>query len=68
MSFEEQHPHTLTTLEDYENAPVGTIVASDGHQAWTKTGPDKWQSLGAVARDDDMACGIDKVLRLGWGQ
>ena len=24
------HPGTLTTAEDYANAPVGTIVAEDG--------------------------------------
>lgn len=68
LSFLEQHPETLTTLEDYENAPVGTVVAIDGNQAWTKTGPDRWCSPGGVARDADIACGIDKVLRWGWGE
>lgn len=30
------HPAVLTTKEDYENAPAGTIVASDFSDPWVK--------------------------------
>ena len=39
----DEHPETLTTLEDYEDAPEGTIVAKVGWPAWTKHQDGKWR-------------------------
>ena len=61
-----QHPATLSTEEDYENAPEGTVVASPDGFAWTKDRVDSWEHPDAWSDDRDMAVSR-KVLRWGWG-
>lgn len=66
---QQEHPETLSTLEDYENAPEGTIVAlqatasvwvkSDG--MWRRGDYDTWTS-------ESMAGVSRTILRLGWGE
>ena len=62
------HPEVLETVEDYENAPAGTVVATPQGSAWTQ-GPDGnwWQ--GAGWKTDSEMSGIKRqVLRYGWGE
>lgn len=64
-----EHPETLTTVEDYENAPEGTIVALQGTSAaWVKDGG-KWKR-GTYAIIDSVAASAHArtVLRKGWGE
>lgn len=59
------HPEVLETVEDYENAPAGTVVATPQGSAWTQ-GPDGnwWQ--GAGWKTDSEMSGIKRqVLRYG---
>lgn len=63
------HPEFLKTVEDYENAPTGTIVANDNlATAWVNT-IEGWSST-----DDGMPVNCPpapvarRVLRLGWGK
>lgn len=64
-----EHPATLETLEDYENAPVGTIVASDDHAPLLKRGPNAWTTeISSLYYDEDMARNTRQVLRWGWGE
>lgn len=64
-----EHPATLTTVEDYENAPRGTIVDLDGTVAlrsalgWFYTGNDS-----AYGAQDMFHLGEGTVLRWGWGE
>lgn len=61
------HPTTLTTLEDYENAPVGTVVSVGGKSIWTKAYSNDWITLRASLNrlDRHMADTERQVLR--WG-
>ena len=64
-----EHPATLTTLEDYEDAPVGTIVVTSGTSGvLTKVGG-KWK-YGAYEDEynEGMATFEREVLRWGWGK
>lgn len=64
-----EHPETLDTLGDYEDAPVGTIVAHDGYDSWVKTNTNIWACGVATYVDRDMsATGPYRVLRWGWGE
>lgn len=66
---ETEHPATLATLEDYRDAPVGTIVADDWDCPHTKIDDGRWSF-----RDKDhvpldtMAVTESRVLRWGWGE
>lgn len=60
------HPATLETLEDYENAPVGTVVAEPGRPALTKTHGWEWHRYGGWFTSDEMADTERQVLR--WGK
>lgn len=64
------HPETLTTVEDYENAPGGTVVSGGGKSIWAKTAFNDWITLRTVhARlDRHMADTERQVLRWGWGE
>lgn len=64
-----EHPETLRTVEDYENAPGGTIVAQDGCDSWVKTNTNIW-ACGVVTyvNRDMSATGPYRVLRWGWGE
>lgn len=66
---EPEHPETLTTLEDYENAPEGTIVASNGQ--WEVPHMKQnglWWRSGIACDNEFMARNCHPVLRWGWGE
>ena len=63
------HPETLTTLEDYEGAPEGTIVASNGK--WEVPHMKQnglWWRSGIACDNEFMARNCHPVLRWGWGE
>lgn len=61
-------PVELTTAEDFENAPVGTIVSHTRGSAYQKVSPDRWESVNDIRDDKQMAIsGPHKILRYGWG-
>ena len=62
------HPAVLTTEEDYENAPEGTIVASDFSDPWVKDFMGFWLGCGEGGgeRSRWMALSARRVLR--WGE
>lgn len=66
---EPTHPATLATQKDYEDAPVGTIVAKvDGHP-WMKAHPIRWESgVKTLPNRDISVIGPHQVLRKGWGK
>ena len=62
-------PVELTTTEDFENAPEGTIVADSFVNAYQKADTDEWVSVNDELSDSRMAfSGPWKVLRWGWGE
>lgn len=64
-----KHPETLTTVEDYANAPVGTIAAVDFFLPLVKLSRGFWaSSMGENYSDEDIAGARRKVLRRGWGE
>ena len=64
---EPEYPETLTTVEDYENAPVGTIVALNGCLPYVKRGRNDWSdAFGDTCSDKGMAGHTREVLRWGW--
>lgn len=64
-----EHPQVLSTVEDYQNAPVGTVVAAKGFFPYMKLGQGYWvnRSLGPHF-EADMASEACEVLRWGWGE
>ena len=67
---EPEHPETLTTVEDYENAPTGTVVTRKGCEPWAKRDSDDWCITGGhkSRMDYHMADSKRDVLRWGWGE
>lgn len=63
---EPEHPATLKTQADYENAPVGTVVAEPGWPAWTRTFSGKWINGGSLCDSGSMSGTKRDVLRWGW--
>ena len=64
-----EHPEVLSTVEDYENAPAGTIVAGNTYLPLVKMGSGVWLSgYGNEYSDGDMADDRRTVLRWGWGE
>jgi len=62
-------PVELTTTEDFENAPEGTIVADSFVNAYQKADTDEWVSVNDELSDSRMAfSGPWKILRWGWGE
>ena len=64
------HPTVLTTEEDYENAPVGTIAA-DGDAAAVKVSDGTWRWTGSELsyRSDDLCYGeSDSMTVVRWGK
>lgn len=65
----DDHPTTLKTAEDYENAPVGTVAAINGFDPITKS-KDGWQDdeLGIMSDSEvaELAVAPREVLR--WGK
>lgn len=65
---EPKHPETLTTEQDYENAPAGTIVAENGESPYVKRWLDDWADrFGEKRSNEGMSSTSRKVLRWGWG-
>ena len=63
------HPEVLSTVEDYENAPEGTIVASNGQ--WEVPHMKQnglWWHSGIACDNEHMARNCHPVLREGWGE
>ena len=67
---QQDHPKVLRTVEDYENAPNGTVVACRWSDPWTKDGSRQypWVRGDEKLRDTDMAHVEREVLRWGWGE
>lgn len=67
---QQDHPRVLRTVEDYENAPNGTVVACEWSEPWTKGGSCQypWVRGDEKLRDTDMAHVAREVLRRGWGE
>lgn len=67
-SDQPDHPEVLRTVEDYENAPKGTIVSSEGCYPYAKSHSGEWIALGDNATNEEMAVDqLDRrVLRWGW--
>ena len=64
----DEHPETLTTLEDYENAPLGTVVEGEGKLPWTRLEYIWKETAGDVKNNVGMAGTERRVLRRGWGE
>lgn len=67
---EPEHPETLTTVEDYENAPEGTIVKlSEYEEPLRKYEQGRWADpYGYKFTNEHLAGTIRKVKRWGWGE
>lgn len=63
-----EHPETLTTEEDYENAPEGTVVAAG--RVWVKCETGDWRTtkMSWSRMDHHMKGAERRVLRWGWGE
>lgn len=61
-----EHPDTLTTEEEYKNAPGGTIVADDSSLPACLWGDGKWALWMELASHRDMSGTTRRVLRWGW--
>lgn len=61
-----EHPATLTTEQDYEDAPEGTVVAKPGCLAWTKSYGGDWDDEGGGKASHEMAGTEREVLRWRW--
>lgn len=65
----DEHPEVLRTVEDYEDAPEGTIAAVDFFLPLVKLSRGFWaSSMGENYSDEDIAGARRKVLRRGWGE
>lgn len=62
------HPATLSTLEDYENAPEGTVVAATAGLPFVKDEYGDWSPDVAHYANDTMSRMERNVLRWGWGE
>lgn len=63
-----EHPEVLHTVEDYENAPQGTIVALADSPPWSKTPSGGWRQAGDYRTSPEMVGVKRKMLRWGWGE
>lgn len=65
----QDHPTELTTLEDYRNAPEGTVVVDSDGTRWTKWDDvGNWIIVGANESKTSRAMSrcARRVLRWGW--
>jgi len=64
------HPEFLETEEDYENAPVLTIVADAGRHPWIREslGWRHGSAVGGAAYASPSLSGKRRVLRWGSGE
>lgn len=63
-----EHPATLVTQADYENAPVGTVVAEPCWPAWQKRASGKWVYAESKRDSGSLSGTKRRVLRWGWGK
>lgn len=65
----DEHPETLTTEEDYDNAPEGTVASMKGtNSVWVK-GREKWWHGDYSHTDSYHMDDVPReVLRWGWGE
>ena len=62
-------PVELTTVEDFEDAPKGTVVAKPEVDPCKKVYPNRWESPNSTLTNGGMASVSPwKVLRWGWGE
>lgn len=62
-------PVELTTTEDFENAPKGTVVANSTGNAYQRVYADYWESYDDELKTEELAAsGPHKILRWGWGE
>lgn len=64
------YPRSLSTAEDYRNAPLGTVVAWPHEMPWTKDEPG-WICNGTTLTDEELAATRQTykarpVLRYDW--
>lgn len=65
---EQGHPEVLTTVEDYENAPLHTIVALKGYVPYVKRGVSVWaNTYNSTFGNEEIANTSRQVLRWGRG-
>lgn len=65
----DEHPETLRTKDDYENAPRGTIVARNEYSPHVKNVQNEWGNAFNDTYSDERLAGTSrKVLRWGWGE
>ena len=62
------HPEFRETEVEYENAPVGTVVARGNGLPWVKEKSNYWTRPDAAKSDYGMSLGSRRVLRWGWGK
>lgn len=62
------HPAVLTTEEDYENAPTGTIVAGDYGDPWVKDDLGFWLVGGGGGSEISRLMVFDARRVLRWGE
>lgn len=62
------HPEVLTTVEDYEDAPLHTIVALKGYVPYVKRGVSVWaNTYNSTFGNEEIANTSRQVLRWGRG-
>ena len=67
VTDEPEHPETLTTLEDYENAPKGTIVKlSEYDEPLRKHEQGRWEDPNGYKFTNERMAGISRTVKL-WG-
>ena len=66
LVLETNHPVTLSSVEDYANAPTGTIVADDGSAAYAKTQDNSWESTYNCRYSDTVMSDLSRAV-LRWG-
>ena len=64
---EQEHPETLHTLEDYKDAPPGTVVAGKHCIPYMKSEDNTWFNKFVSGYADGEMAGLERcVLRWGW--
>lgn len=67
--IEPEHPEALCTVEDYEDAPVGTIAARNHFYPVVKRLPGVWLNPYDDETSSEKLAGDSRtVLRWGWGE
>lgn len=64
-----EHPATLVTEQDYENAPAGTVVTEHEGIPYIKLRSPTWWNTDGLSRSAEEMARIPRtVLRKGWGK